>query len=141
MVTFGLAFASLALAFPAMTVVAGLTENTLALTVTASAFLMLVAFVSSFERTMEDFASRHASAAYDSYNRKPNFLIAIIGNYGCCTACVLISGLAIIQASLTRQLKWRGITYQVNRSQVRLKEYKPYTPKAEPESQLGQMSI
>ena len=67
---------------------------------------------------------------------------AAFGNYACQMECVVISGVAFVIAASTRQLKWRGITYNVRRSRVTLVRYTPYVPVAvEAETGLRGISI
>lgn len=142
MLLFGLTFAVLAVAFPMLGAISVIAQNIPALAIVTLAFLTMVSVVSRFERTMDEFANRHAAPVSESDRKmRTSFITSAIANYLCRTSCVLMSGLAIIQASLTRQLNWRGVTYDVSRSRIRLREYKPFVPAPESESELGRMSI
>lgn len=138
---FGQVFAALAVLFPCLGAAAIATQNSVALSLIGAAFTLMVSVVDRFEKQIRIAAYQCGCGVRDETLAKRRFAASWISDYVCRTACVIISGMAILTACFTRQLHWRGITYRIRRSQITIQEYRPFVSTNETDAPLSQMSI
>lgn len=141
----GLSVSAVSLAVPVYLCLCMLLSNATASVVALFATVVLVVGFKRFENQL----SLLTSFRKDNFENSPNAtnrigltnIQAAFGNYLCQMACVSVSGIAFLIAACTRRVEWRGIVYQVRRSNVTLVKYTPFVPIAEAETSLRGISI